>query len=387
MNLLDRLTAAGPKRILALDGGGIRGALTLGYLKHIEDILRTQHGNDPEFRLCDYFDLIGGTSTGSIIAGCLAIGMKVDDIREMYFELGGSIFATKKSWLGRIGLGLIDKATYDSAPLENELHKVFGDMTICSDKIKTGLCIVTKRADTNSTWPIINHPNGKYFNSDFGKNKDIILYRAIRASAAAPTYFTPQVIDVGGDNNTAAFVDGGVSTANNPSLMLLLVATLQGFPFHWPLGDDNLLVVSVGTGGARLKGMANKLANQRGIGWASLVPTMLMQDSSSLNETVMQWISKSPTAVEINGEMGNLMNDLLSSGKDGPAMVSYLRYNTTMNRPHLESLMEKSYTDAEVDYLIEMSHADNRYVLYDIGERAGKMEVKPAHFSEKFKRK
>ena len=72
-----------PKRILALDGGGIRGALTLGYLKRIEEILRKQHDDDPDFRLCDYFDLIGGTSTGSIIASCLAIGMKVEEIKEM----------------------------------------------------------------------------------------------------------------------------------------------------------------------------------------------------------------------------------------------------------------------------------------------------------------
>jgi patatin-like phospholipase/acyl hydrolase len=88
----------GPKRILALDGGGIRGALTLGYLQKIEDILRKQHGDNPEFRLCDYFDLIGGTSTGSIIASCLAIGMKVDKINEMYMELGGKIFARKYQW-------------------------------------------------------------------------------------------------------------------------------------------------------------------------------------------------------------------------------------------------------------------------------------------------
>ena len=49
-----------PKRILALNGGGIRGALSLGYLQRIEDILKKQHGNDPNFRLSDYFDLIGG---------------------------------------------------------------------------------------------------------------------------------------------------------------------------------------------------------------------------------------------------------------------------------------------------------------------------------------
>src|SRR4051812_33024995 len=93
---LDNTTT--PKRILALDGGGIRGALTLGYLQRIEDILRKQNGDDPDFKMSDYFDLIGGTSTGSIIAACLAIGMKVDDIKKMYFDLGSKIFAKKYKW-------------------------------------------------------------------------------------------------------------------------------------------------------------------------------------------------------------------------------------------------------------------------------------------------
>ena len=51
-----------PKRILSLDGGGIRGALTLGFLEKVEEIIREKE-NNPNLRLCDYFDLIGGTST------------------------------------------------------------------------------------------------------------------------------------------------------------------------------------------------------------------------------------------------------------------------------------------------------------------------------------
>ena len=96
MTLTEHLSnSTSPKRMLALDGGGIRGALSLGYLQRIEDILRKQHGNDKNFRLSDYFDLIGGTSTGSIIASCLAIGMKVQDIKNMYMDLGDKISVKK----------------------------------------------------------------------------------------------------------------------------------------------------------------------------------------------------------------------------------------------------------------------------------------------------
>src|SRR5215471_1807097 len=82
-----------PKRILALDGGGIRGILTLEYLGVIEDLLKARSGRD-DFRLADYFDLIGGTSTGSIIAATLACGMSVGEIKKLYRDLGKSVFKT-----------------------------------------------------------------------------------------------------------------------------------------------------------------------------------------------------------------------------------------------------------------------------------------------------
>ena len=62
MMLAERLSQPGPKRLLALDGGGIRGVLTLGYLAEIEANLRIRH-DDLRLVLSDYFDLIGGTST------------------------------------------------------------------------------------------------------------------------------------------------------------------------------------------------------------------------------------------------------------------------------------------------------------------------------------
>src|SRR6185503_6160647 len=80
-----------PKRILALDGGGLRGILTLAILDRIQSILRDRHGN-PELRLCEYFDLIAGTSTGAIIAATLSLGLPVDDIRKRYLKLGDRVF-------------------------------------------------------------------------------------------------------------------------------------------------------------------------------------------------------------------------------------------------------------------------------------------------------
>src|SRR3970040_157027 len=87
-----RLTAPGPKRMLALDGGGIRGILTLEYLARIEALLRERSRKPDTFCLADYFDLIGGTSTGSIIAAGLALGFRVSRLQGLYKTLAATIF-------------------------------------------------------------------------------------------------------------------------------------------------------------------------------------------------------------------------------------------------------------------------------------------------------
>ena len=79
-NLQQKLDAdSGVKRILALDGGGVRGILTLGFLEKIETLLRKRY-DKPDLVLSDYYDLMGGTSTGAIMATGLALGMEVKQI-------------------------------------------------------------------------------------------------------------------------------------------------------------------------------------------------------------------------------------------------------------------------------------------------------------------
>jgi uncharacterized protein len=98
MSVLERLTTPGPKRLLALDGGGIRGAITLGFLEQMERLLRARHKRE-DLKLCDYFNLIGGTSTGAIIASGLAIGMTASEIKRMYLAHRGE--SGRKAGAGR----------------------------------------------------------------------------------------------------------------------------------------------------------------------------------------------------------------------------------------------------------------------------------------------
>src|ERR1019366_3614343 len=148
--LLDRLNSPGPKKILSLDGGGIRGALTLGYLKKLEDTLKAKFPHRHDFRMSDYFDLIGGTSTGAIIAAALAVGKTVDEIIDLYMDLGGKIFGEKRTWWNPMETMKWLKANYHYGAMEQGLKHAFGEITLGSKEIKTGLCIVTKSADTNS---------------------------------------------------------------------------------------------------------------------------------------------------------------------------------------------------------------------------------------------
>ena len=374
--LLDRFNSPGPKKILSLDGGGIRGALTLGYLKRLEDILKDKFPDKPDFRLCDYFDLIGGTSTGSIIAASLAIGRTVDEIINQYMDLGGKIFGEKRSWWNPMETMKWLKANYNYQAMEDGLKLVFGDITLGSDKIRTGLCIVAKRADTNSIWPLINHPGGKFYDSDLGKNKDIPLWQVVRASSAAPTYFAPQMIEVIAGQK-AAFVDGGLSMANNPALTLLMIATLKGFPFRWKMGEENILLVSIGTGYSVFKKYAREIDDATMLTWAASIPDMLMQDASWQNRVMLQWISRSPTADYMDMEIEYMKDDFLS---DKP-LISYLRYNFQITAEDLNTLgFKKTFTDVDVKSIVDMSNAVNRQLLYEIGSKAS-YTIKPEHFS------
>jgi patatin-like phospholipase/acyl hydrolase len=366
MDLRERLSSEGPKRILSLDGGGIRGALTLGYLEKIEKILRERHDN-PELKLCDYFDLIGGTSTGSIIAASLAIGKSVAEVKDMYLQLGGRVFTRNKFWK-------IPSAFFSADNLKEELKNAFGERTLGDESIKTGLCVFAKRADTGSTWLFINHPDAKYY----ADNKDILLRRAVRASTAAPTFFEPETLDIG-RGQIGAFVDGGVSMFNNGALMLFMMTSLKGFPFHWKNGAENILLVSIGTGTWRLLNNVDAVTGAWLTTWAAKIPSMLMYDANLQNQMLLQFISDTKTRNTIDSEIGDMSEDLLTE----KPLLTYLRYNAFLDEGGLNGLGLPEMIP-NLDSLRDMSAGKNRFDLAKIGEEAAKTQVLEEHFPDAF---
>jgi len=368
-----------PKRILALDGGGIRGILTIGYLERIEELLRKRHGDSPDFRLSHYFDLIAGTSTGAIIAACLAKGMLVSEVRTLYEDLGSAVF--RRSIFREGPLRLL-RARYSAKWLKQFLKESFQNNTLGSLSLQTGLLVVAKRLDTGSTWPMSNNPQNRYFTArpgdTFFSNEDYPLRTVVRASTAAPSFFAPEYIEISkeGENPHGEFVDGGVSPHNNPSLLALQLVTMKGFGADWPLDPDKLLLVSAGTGSAKPGVSKSLFAGKHAIN--SLLS--LTDDCAESVETILQWLSSSPTARHIDAAMEDLSCDLLAERP----LLQYLRYNVEFETGWLKKNLGQHLTKKQVKKLKDMDRPENISLLSELGEKAAELQIKDEHFPSAF---
>jgi patatin-like phospholipase/acyl hydrolase len=208
--------------MLALDGGGIRGIITLGILEQLEKVLASRSANPAQFRLCDYFDYIAGTSTGAIIAAGLARGKTVKELMDFYVETGPLMFE-KPFLLQRLN------SFYKGDPLMKKLKEVYGEeTTLAPAGLKTLLLVVTRNETTDSPWPISSNPEALYNDPKRPDcNLKIPLWQLVRASTAAPVFFPPEVLnwDDKDPRKSFVFVDGGVTPYNNPAFLLFRFAT------------------------------------------------------------------------------------------------------------------------------------------------------------------
>lgn len=362
-----------PKRILSLDGGGVRGVLTLEYLAAIEETLRNRSGNR-DLLLCDYFDLIGGTSTGSIIAAGLATGMSVDRLKQLYRQIGANVFRPD-FW--RRGL-LVPK--FAAKPLQQALDEHLGaDTTLESDRIRTGLMIMTKRVDTGSPWPLHNCPGARFAKQD----GQLFLTQIVRASTAAPTYFEPEPIEISARDGSVvhgAFVDGGVSPFNDPALQLLMIAALQGHGFKWRTGKDNLLLISIGTGAYKETFQAKALLDMTAIQQGLRSLQSLMDDCARANHEMLQWLTNCLTPWTIDRALG----DMRSDSRSGPQLATYARYNVLLEAEWLKTELGVELAPEKLSQIAKMDHAENMEELVALGRLAAARQVKDEHLPAAF---
>jgi uncharacterized protein len=259
------------KLILCLDGGGIRGILTLQLLKKIEEI-----GGMPCY---DLFDMVAGTSTGGIIAGLIASGKSASEIEELYIKLVTKVFK-KRSWIAN---RFIDPPLYDKINYRNTLESILGDVSlqsVCS-KSKIDLLITSKdvSASEETFFTCFSDNNGNYG----GTYKDVLLSAVMEATMSAPTYFT----------SLERFVDGGTTTYNNPSLGAIMEAVYYGPANKYSL--DHLTVFSFGTGISVQLIKPEGIANPKGMDvafWLKYIMTETGQDASDMQVDVIRNILK-----------------------------------------------------------------------------------------------
>jgi len=363
------LERGGPRKLLALDGGGIRGLITVEVLGEIEDQLRGDRGD--EFRLSDEFDYIAGTSTGAIIATCLSLGMSVAEIRAFYRDSGTAMF-DKASLLRRF------RTKFEDEKLAAKLKEVIGaDTTLGTDRLKTLLLIVMRNATTNSPWPLSNNPHAKY-NLDqrrrdgLASNLDLPLWQLVRASTAAPTYFPPEAIHAGGPG-AFLMVDGGVTMYNNPAFLVFLMATVEPYNLCWTAGKDQLLVVSIGTGTSPNANHDLAPEDMNLIYNASSIPSALMFAALNEQDMLCRVFGECRHGDALDLEVGTMI------GKRGPAdpkLFTYVRYNAELTAEWLGGHDLGHINPRDVQRLDSTSHMAE---LEEVGRKVAR-QVRPEHF-------
>jgi len=368
------LFGPGPKRILSLDGGGVRGVISLAFLERLEKVIEEIEGKP--VLLGDWFDMIGGTSTGAIIATGLALGFRAAEIREFYQRF---MPTTLQRSYRRVP---VLRARFDARQVAQGLRSVIGDRTLDSEDLRTGLCVITKRMDTGSPWIVMNNPRSRFWDTppdkSFIGNRHYPLVNVVRASTAAPNYFDPEPISIVEGTKPGLFIDGGVSPHNNPSLYLLLAAALPPYQLQWPLGSQNLTIVSVGTGTNRYRVSEDELPWFRTAGIALHALVSELTDSEQLVLALMTWFGHSPTRWTINSEMGDLG---AAPPPLGQPLFNFLRYNVLLEEEWLERELGVKLPAATIASYRQMDVAANIPAIYQLGQQAAERQVRREHLT------
>jgi predicted acylesterase/phospholipase RssA len=385
-----KLAKSGPRKLLSLDGGGIRGLITIEILSKIERILREQSGR-PSLVLADYFDYIAGTSTGAVIGTLLSLGRSVDEIRGIYLDCGRMMF-DKDTILGRLPMaaqlmGHYMKrwvwepdayAKYPDAPLAGKLKELVGaDTTLGTDKLRTLLLVVLSNASTDSPWPISNNPRAKYNDPALpDSNANFPLWQLVRASTAAPTYFPPQEIRLPGQSLPFVFVDGGVTSYNNPSFQLFLQATLAPYRVSWPAGEKEMLLVSIGTG---LRPNVQNALRREDLDAALTIETAteaLFNAAMYQQDQLCRVFGRCWCGEPLDEEIGDLIGT--KSPADPSRLFTYVRYNATLTEPGLGGLGVGHIDPKDVQALDSIEHMKE---LQEIGRAVAETRITPLHFA------
>lgn len=264
------------KKILSIDGGGIRGIIPVLLLSEIEARL-----NQNCKTLSDVFDLYAGTSTGGIIALGLAKQkpLELSELLEMYTgEPARRIF--KKDFLSYFipdNWRVLEDERYASKGINSVLKSFFGEAETMGE-LKQNV-LITSYDTEKSKATIFTHFN----HVKDCEYMDIPVWSIARATSAAPTYFEPHHFSTNYHGRKIEYtcVDGGM-IANNPTMCAYVEAKKQ-----WP--DEKIIVVSIGTGTLKQSTPFEDVKNLSKIGW---LPKIFPIFFDGMNDTVDYQLEK-----------------------------------------------------------------------------------------------
>ena len=250
-------------KILALDGGGIRGVVTATILQFVQ----SQLGKP----LNQYFDLIAGTSTGSILAAGIALGKEPQSLINIYQQRGREIF--NASWLRKNVTSFICGSKYPNEGLIKVLREELSEITLRQVGEISNAELLILAYDTlyrNTTFFTSCCPEeNRWFNN-------MKLWEVCLSSASAPTFFPPYEFKWTDPNDSRhgewkfPHIDGGVS-ANSPALAALAHVTDVK-----KIDISDIAILSIGTG-ATTKPLEYKEISKWGTAWWGLhVPDVFM---------------------------------------------------------------------------------------------------------------
>ncbi|KAL8996607.1 MAG: hypothetical protein Q9188_006530 [Gyalolechia gomerana] len=230
--------------LLALDGGGVRGLSSLIVLKQLMETVDPDSPPKP----CDYFDMIGGTSTGGLIAIMLGrLKLSIDECIDAYLSLSDRVFQKKSH---RVTIRGSIQGRFDSEELERAVKEVIAKQGLHQDAllkdVSDDACKVFVCATSKQTSEIVCLTSYKSPRPGSGLLNSVKIWEACRATSAASSFFDPIAIRPYEEE----FVDGATG-ANNPVWKVWDQAQLIWGPE--PLEGRVKRLVSIGTGIPSLK--------------------------------------------------------------------------------------------------------------------------------------
>jgi hypothetical protein len=289
----------------------------------------------------------------------------------MYVRCGKTMFQPVP-WYRPIEKFLVSR--YQAKPLSEFLQRIFSEdgdgqvpALLDSARLRKLLLVVVRNQTTGSAWPITNNSKARFNDPAMpDSNLKIPLWKVVRASTAAPVYFDPEVIQLGG--RSSIFVDGGITPYNNPALIAVLTAVLPCYRLNWTPGPENIRLISLGT--MRFPSTLPKKIRKPWLAQnLSLIPLALIQGIAWEQDYLCRCMGECLYGDQLDSEIGDLVGVQLPE----PRWFSYVRYNESYNTETVAQLLQTAPRLSKIDAVQAIP------LLRQIGQAYAKEHVKMEH--------